>query len=280
MSRKEVCEQITAAVESSLSRGEVVRSCGPVLATESRGRAPLLFRPRSPHYLVVTNQRLVLVRAPRRRARVRAEDVVFAKRYASLVLEKTRHFTPMLQLRIRNVYDRKFVLEFRPRDRRVGRELETALGGRAVAREFRRLETRRTATHQLRPVAEEIARRMPEVAPWTARPPFDAALQSLAWIEAQIVVLRGWVDAHGLLDPRGQVQPAATLLHRLERQALTLRAELGLTPQALARLLGSLATVATAGSDNGGLTALKKEGQRIVATRRTTLDSADAAVPS
>ena len=271
VSRKQVCEQITAAVRPSLSRGEVVRTCGPVLATESRGRVPLLFRTRSPHYLVVTNQRLILFRAPRHRRRISFDDVVFAKRYATIVLEKTRHFTPILQLRLRNIGDRRFVLEFAPRDRRVGRELENALGGKAVAREFRRLETRGTVAHELRPLADEIAQRLPAVAPWTARPPFDAALQSLAWIEAQIVVLRGWVDQHGLLDAHGQTRPAATLLQRLESQASTLRAELGLTPQALARLLGSLATVATAGSDNGGLSALKAEGQRIVATRQETL---------
>jgi hypothetical protein len=279
VSRKQVCAQITAAVQSSLSRGEVIRSCGPVLATESRGRVPLLFRSRSPHYLVVTNQRLILVRAPGRRRRISPDDVVFAKRYATLVLEKTRHFMPVLQLRIRNIGDRRFVLEFAPRDRRVGRELETALGGVAVAREFRRLE-RRGVAHELRPLAEKFAQRLPEVAPWTARPPFDAALQSLAWIEAQIVFLRRWVDEHGVLDANGQVQPATTLLQRLERQASTLRAELGLTPQALARLLGSLATVATAGSDNGGLTALKQEGQRIVATRPETLGVAVTAEPS
>ena len=280
MSRKQVCEQITAAMQSSLSRGEVVRSCGPVLATEFRGRMPLLFRSRSPHYLVVTSQRLILVRAPRRRHQMSADDVVFAKRYATLVLEKTRHFTPILQLRIRNICNRRFVLEFGPRDRRVGRELESALGGTAVAREFRRLENRGTVAHELRPLAENIARRLPEVAPWTARPPFDAALQSLAWIEAQIVFLRGRVDEYGMLDSRGQSQPATTLLQRLERQASTLRAELGLTPQALARLLGSLATVATAGSDKGGLAALKEEGQRIVATRQSTLASAHTGEPS
>ena len=61
------------------------------------------------------------------------------------------------------------------------------------------------------------------------------------------MLLRRWIDEHGLLGDDGQPQ-AVALLQRLETRASTLREELGLTPQALARLLNSLATVATAGA--------------------------------
>jgi hypothetical protein len=276
MGRKQVCEQIIAATKSSLCRGEFVQCCGPVLATDSGGRVPLLFRPRSLHYLAVTDQRLILFRAPHGRRPITADYIVIAKRHNTLTLEKTRHITPTLQLRIRASGDRKFVLEFPPRDRKVGLQLEAALGGIVSARELRRIETRGTFARKVRPLAEEIARMLPEVAPWTARPAFEDALRSLAWAEAQVVLLRGWIDEHGILGADGQAQPAVRLLQRLETQASTLRAELGLTPQALARLLGSLATVATAGDDNPGLAALKAEGQRIVAARQATLGPAEA----
>jgi phage terminase small subunit len=59
----------------------------------------------------------------------------------------------------------------------------------------------------------------------------------------------GWLDEHGPLDDEGVPRPATGLLATLERQAQSLRAELGLTPLALAKLLGAL-TSAPAGTDD------------------------------
>jgi hypothetical protein len=268
---KQVCEQIIAILKSSLASGEHVLSCGSVWATEYGGRVPLRFGDHSLLYVAVTDQRLIFVRAPRRRRPITAASIVIAKRHAALTLEKTRRFLRTLRLRIR-VGDRKFVLEFPPRDRKVGQEVATALGATVTARELRRIAPRGAFARKVRPVAEEIARMLPEVAPWTARPAFDGALRSLAWVDAQVVLLRGWIDERGILGADGQPQPAAALLQRLETQASTLRAELGLSPQALAKLLGSLAKVATAGGDNDGLAALRAEGQRIATARQATTD--------
>jgi hypothetical protein len=268
--RKRVCEQIVAGLKSSLASGEHVLSCGSVWATEYGGRVPLRFGDRSLLYVAVTEQRLIFVRAPRRRGLVTADRIVMAKRHAALELEKTRRLPLTLQLRIR-VGDRKFVLEFPRRDRKVGQDVTTALGAPVTARELRRITPRGAFARRVRPIAEEIAWRLPQVAPWTARPAFAGALQSLAWVEAQVVLLRRWIDEHGILGDDGQPQAAVTLLHGLEARASTLRDELGLTPQSLARLLSSLATVATAGADNGGLAALHAEGQRIDAARHATL---------
>jgi hypothetical protein len=274
--RKHDREQIIAATKSSLASGENIHYCTAVWATECGGRIPLLFRARSRHYLALTDQRLILFRAPRRRRPLSSEDLLIAKRHASFTLEKMRRYMPLMQVRIRDIADREIALEFRPRDRNVGRQLAAALGGTAPARELRRIERRGTFARQIRPIAEEITRMLPEVAPWTGRPPFDGALRSLSWVEAQVVLLRGWIDEHGVLGDDGQPRAAALLLQRLENQASTLRAELGLTPQALARLLSSLATVATAGGDDRGLRALKAEGQRIVAARQASLGPAGA----
>jgi hypothetical protein len=272
--RKRVCEQITATLKSSLASGEHVLSCGSVWATEYGGRVPLRFGDRSLLHVAVTDQRLIFVRAPRRRRPITADSIVIAKRHAALTLDKTRRFLRTLQLRIR-IGDRKFVLEFPPRDRKVGQEVATALGATVTARELRRIAPRGAFARKVRPVAEEIARELTEAAPWTARPAFNGALRSLAWVEAQAVLLRRWIDEHGILGDDGQPQAAVRLLQRLETRASTLREELGLTPQALARLLSSLATVATAGADNGGLALLQADGQRIDAARHATLDPVD-----
>jgi hypothetical protein len=278
--RKRDREQIIAATKPSLASGEYIRCCTAVWATECSGRVPLLFRGRSRHYVALTDRRLILFRARGRQRPLSSEELLFAKRHASFTLEKARRFTPRMQVRIRDAADREIALEFRPRDRKLGRELVTALGETAAAEVTRRNERRGTSAHKIRPIAEEIARTLPEVAPWTARPAFDGAVRGLAWVEAQIMVLRGWIDEHGILDDDGHPQDAVTLLQRLEPQAWTLRAELGLTPQALARLLSSLATLATAGADEGGLAALEAEGQRIFAARQDELRPVDTAEAS
>ena len=262
MGRKQVCEQVIATLKSSLANGEHVLSCGSVWATEYGRRGPLrLGGDPSLLYVAVTDQRLIFVRAPRRQRPITADSIVIAKRHAALTLDKTRRFLRTLQLRIR-IGDRKFVLEFLPRDRKVGQEVATALGATVSARELRRVAPRGAFVRQVRPVADEIARDLTEAAPWTARPAFNGALRSLAWVEAQAVLLRRWIDEHGLLGDDGQPQ-AVVLLQRLETRASTLREELGLTPQALARLLNSLATVATAAGDNGGTAPLQAEGERM-----------------
>ena len=130
MRRKRVREKIIATTRLSLGSGEHIRSCSPVWATECGGRVPLLFRGRDLHYVAVTDRRLILYRAPRRRRPLTADKMLLAKRFPTFMLEKTRRFSPLLQLRIRDASGRRIALEFRPRDRKVGRELVSALGAR------------------------------------------------------------------------------------------------------------------------------------------------------
>jgi hypothetical protein len=136
--RKRVCEQIIATLKSSLASGEHVLSCGSVWATEYSGRSPLRFGDRSLLYVAVTDQRLIFVRAPRRRRPITPASIVIAKRHAALTLDTARRFVLSLQLRIR-IGDRRFVLEFPPRDRKVGQEVATALGATVTDRELRRV---------------------------------------------------------------------------------------------------------------------------------------------
>ncbi len=191
--------------------------------------------------------------------------MLIAKRHGMLALGRMRRSFPRtLKLRIFGIGERGIVLKFRPGDRIVGRELAMILQTSAVAREVGGVQAPGAMQVKLRPLAEEIARRVRQEAPWTARPAFDGALRSLGWVEAQLVFLRRWVDEQGMIGVDGQPRDAFILYERLEGQAARLRADLGLTPLSLAKLLGSLAAVAVAQGDDSGLATLEAEGRRIV----------------
>jgi hypothetical protein len=128
VNRKAVRSQAEAVVTPLLARGELLRRVGPVWAVEQHGRPPLLFRARAEHVLVLTDQRLILFPRPRGRRPLSVDQLVIAKRYSTFTPVRVRQLRPMLQLRLRTSADRVLVLEFRPRDRALGRELVRALG--------------------------------------------------------------------------------------------------------------------------------------------------------
>lgn len=119
----------------------------------------------------------------------------------------------------------------------------------------------------LRPIADELARELVRVAPWTASPVYAAEVEAWAWNEARARVLRAWEDEHGLLSEEGA--SAAGELHRAETRAASARANLGIGgPLALARVLGALsATTGESGED--ALEQLRAEGRRIVEANAT-----------
>ena len=124
-------------------------------------------------------------------------------------------------------------------------------------------------------LAAEVGRELPRTAPWTRSEAFARARLSLAWCEAQLALVRGYVDEHGVLDDEGRPRPAAMFLDKLEARAGTLRGELALTPASMAKLLGVLAGVAAAGGDGGALDALRREGARILEARQALMAAPD-----
>lgn len=128
MSRKRVREQIITATTPSLGTNECITTCSEVWATECGGRVPLLFKSRSRHYVALTDQRLILFRAPPRRRSLNPDDLLIAKRHSAFTIEKLRRYLPLLQVRIRDATGREIALEFGPRDRKAGLELAAALG--------------------------------------------------------------------------------------------------------------------------------------------------------
>jgi len=129
---------------------------------------------------------------------------------------------------------------------------------------------------QLRPIAEAIAAQHRAEARWTATPAFATAVESFAWAQAQAVVLRAYLDEHGMLDDAGQPRPAAALLGKVEGRLLRLRGALGLDPQSLGSLLTKAASVAATTGDDGALEALRAEGRALLATRAPELEQNSA----
>jgi hypothetical protein len=127
VNRKATRRQVETTITPLLTKGEELRRSGPAWAVEHGGKAPLLFRARDLHEVVLTDQRFILLARPRRRQPLGVNNVVLAKRYSAFSLERTRRLRPMLQLRVRTAADRVLVLEFRPRDRRIARDLAAEL---------------------------------------------------------------------------------------------------------------------------------------------------------
>jgi hypothetical protein len=124
------------------------------------------------------------------------------------------------------------------------------------------------------PIAEELTEEIRKAAPWLKRDAFAPAVQSLAWVQAQLYLLRGFVDEHGPLTEDGEVRHVMHLMGQLERQGARLMAECGMTPASQANLLSTLAGVlGQAGGD--ALKALREEGARIVTEHRRQLTASD-----
>ena len=115
-----------------------------------------------------------------------------------------------------------------------------------------------------RPIADELAEQILGEAPWLARPAFKAALHAWAAAEARAHLVGVWLDEHGLLDDEGAPRPAATYALRLDQAAASRRAQLGLDPASLAKLLANYA-IASGAEDV--LAALKAEGAAVLAQR-------------
>lgn len=116
----------------------------------------------------------------------------------------------------------------------------------------------------VRPLADAIAAELLEQAPWLRSQLYTGTVGALAWVEAQCVLIREWLDAHGLLDGEGMPRPAATWLVKLEARAENLRARCGLDPLSMAKLLGAVQALGS-GAAADELEALKAEHRAVVA---------------
>lgn len=131
----------------------------------------------------------------------------------------------------------------------TGNEVTTVHGARSAAR--------------WQPLADQLAERLVEVAPWTAGQAHTLTVAAWSRAEAQSCLLAAYLDEHGLLDDEGNPRSAVTQYERVETRAANLRRELGLTPLALAKLLQALASVADSHGVADGLEAVRAAGRQI-----------------
>jgi hypothetical protein len=128
-----------------------------------------------------------------------------------------------------------------------------------------------TSKRKVAPIAAEIQATILQEAPWCNQEAFAGSVRSLAWTEAQIILVSRYLNANGLLRPAGvdelepQPRAAVTLLRDLENRALKLRNALGLTPIAMSKMLLTLRGVVDEADD--GLAALKAQGRAMLAAR-------------
>ena len=123
------------------------------------------------------------------------------------------------------------------------------------------------------PVAAELVAGVLE-----ARPQLDTyrtAVAAWADVEARCLVLRAYMDEHGMLDPDGGVRPAADLLVKLERQADKARQRLGLDPKADAELARATAEAHHAAADLESVRAAGREALRASESVRELTEGED-----
>lgn len=111
--------RIDAAIRRVLGPDEQVVARGRCWAALRRARIPLLVLGRHEYDVVLTERRAMLF--SRRRRRLRADDVAFAKRFDSITLEAERSRVLLLQHLVCTDTGDRLVLEWRPRYRAVGR---------------------------------------------------------------------------------------------------------------------------------------------------------------
>lgn len=121
----------------------------------------------------------------------------------------------------------------------------------------------------LQPLAEQLAGGAVDVAPWIAAATFQAAVADWAWVEAEALLLRRYVDEHGPLDTEGEERPAAKRLDRVATRAANLRGALGLDPMSCAKLMSLVAGLEAALPDDAR-DQLLAEGRRILEARSGT----------
>lgn len=114
------------------------------------------------------------------------------------------------------------------------------------------------------PLAAKFREQASQIAPWASSPAFAGAVASWANAEAQAALLRSYLDEVGMLDETGEERPAARALERVEARLGKLRDQLGLSPQALGKLLASASVVARSTGDEDALVSLQKTGSEIL----------------
>lgn len=119
--------RVEDAARWRLAIGEPLLAGGFTWIAFPRPQIQLLFVARRAHLIALTDRRIMIWARPHEVRPADDTDLVLDAPFGEVVLEGVRSSTPMLQVRIRTSSGRRLVLEFRPRDRKLGHRIATAL---------------------------------------------------------------------------------------------------------------------------------------------------------
>jgi hypothetical protein len=123
MTRSTTLAHLRRATEPLLRADETFLTGCAVWMADQRPKVPLFFTGRAIYVLGLTTERLLVFDTPRRSRPLLEADLLMQRRLEALDLLRVRTRLPMLQVQIAPAPERVVVLEFRPRDRRIGRQL-------------------------------------------------------------------------------------------------------------------------------------------------------------
>jgi hypothetical protein len=126
MRRRELEREVTDAVVARLGAGEDLIGTAAVWVTTPQSRFQRLVAARHLLPAAITERRLVLFRPPQK-GRFDPSAVALEIPLQQITLDGVGRL-PLLQVRLRAGRTREIVVEFRLRDRWLGRELATAVG--------------------------------------------------------------------------------------------------------------------------------------------------------
>jgi hypothetical protein len=121
-------DRIEEAARSRLDIGEPLLAGGFVWIAFPRAQVSTVFLARKAHLIGMTDRRLLIWARPHHARPAEDKDLLLDAPLGDVTMNGVRSFRPMLQVRLTTDSSRKLVLEFRPRDRRLGRRIVESLG--------------------------------------------------------------------------------------------------------------------------------------------------------
>lgn len=112
---------------------------------------------------------------------------------------------------------------------------------------------------KLRPLVDQLLEGLAVAAPWCGGAAFAPTVEAWAWAEARAITYRRHFDSVGMSLEADDPPKGLEQWDRAERRAANLRAELGLSPSSLTRLLSGLSSI-DAPAAQSGLEALRAAG--------------------
>jgi hypothetical protein len=120
--------KVEEAARWRLEIGEPLLAGGFTWIAFPRPQVSLMVLARRPHLVGLTDRRILIWARPHEVRPAEDKDLVLDAPFGDVVVEGVRTMSPMLQIRLATESGRKLVLEFRPRDRRLGHRIARELG--------------------------------------------------------------------------------------------------------------------------------------------------------